>query len=611
MKFLYLVTSLALLFHVATTAAQQPPAPKGSIEGVVVRAGSGQPIAGARVTATRQPAGRGGPPTTAPVQPADVLAIARGLGTAPPSSPSATTDNAGRFVVQGLDEAAYSLLVQGNGYVQQNYGQQFAGGPGRPINVTAGQQVKDIAISLTPTGNVSGRIHDTSDQPLANVPVQLLRYSYNASGQRTFQPVGSVSTDDRGEYRIYWVTPGRYYLMAGKPPSSADSILAMVGPMLGGATNASGNPVQVPNDYAYYPGVKDIAAARSIDVQPAAEVQAIDISLSQKPRTYRVRGFVIDGRTGQPPAHASVAALPRTASVEVAALAAGSDDLGLRYYNPAKGTFELRDLLPGSYVVSASIQTGQGGAVTFPQMGKSTASTTVTITDSDIDGIGITVAPAASVSGRLRYEGQAPRSTGDFIPFQLVTLNSSPLDIRTQLLGMRFVATPPGNTDGTFRVDNVSPGEYRVAMLASGGGNYIKEARFGGVDIVNAPLRFSGSTGETLDILVGTARGQVSGVVADARSQPAPGMRVVLVPDQNRDRTELFRVVTSDQNGRFSMPGVPPGDYKVFSWEAVEQYAWFDPDLLTQFEGAARAVHVTDSSAETVEVRLIPAGGAR
>jgi hypothetical protein len=305
-----------------------------------------------------------------------------------------------------------------------------------------------------------------------------------------------------------------------------------------------------------------------------------------------------------------VGIVPRTAGLETAVLAAGNE-LGSRYYNPDKGTFEIRDLLPGSYVLTASIQTGQPGAVAFPQTAMSATSIPVIITDSDVEGIGITVAPAATVSGRLRYEGQAPRTTADFIPFQLVSLNSSPADVRTQLFGMRFTAAPPGNTDGTFRVDNVSPGEYRVAMLASGGGNYIKEARFGGVDIMNAPLRLTGSTGETLDILVGTARAQVTGVVLDTRSQAAPGMRVVLVPDRNRDRTELFRVVTTDQNGRFTITGVAPGDYKVFSWEALEQFAWFDPDVLTQFEAAGRAVHVTDSSGESVEVRLIPAGGAR
>jgi hypothetical protein len=603
-----LCVAVFFLLFLVSTAAQQPPAPKGSIEGVVVRAGSGQPVAGARVTATRQQA-RGGLVQAAPQRPVQLNAGIRGAPPVP--SPSATADSGGRFILQGLDEGAYSLQVQGNGYVQQNYGQQYAGGPGRAIAVAAGQQVKDIAVSLTPTGNVNGRIRDASDQPLANVPVQLLRYSYNASGQRTFQPAGAASTDDRGEYRIYWVTPGRYYLMAGRPPSSADPVIAMMGQILGGGANASGNPVPAPLDYAYYPGVKDIGAARAIDVQPGAEIQAIDVSLSQKPRTYRVRGLVIDGRTGQPPARASVAATPRTPGAEPA-VGADAAELG-RNYNPANGTFELSDLLPGTYIVAASIPTSSAmpaGPGVFIPGNRANGSAIVAVSDADVDGVAITVALAATITGRLRFEGQTPRITSDAM--LLAPVNSWPHagDLRTQTGNLRFIATPPGNSEGTFRVDDVAAGEYRVRWVAATG-NYIKEARYGGVDVLNAALKFSGPTGETLDVVVGPAQGQVSGVVLDARSQPAPVTRVVLVPDKVRDRAELYRVSTTDQNGSFTMTGIPPGDYRVFSWDGLEQYAWFDPDVLAQSEGGGRAVHVTESSAETIEVRLIPAGGTR
>src|SRR5262245_57888394 len=330
--------SLALLFYVMTTAAQQSPAPRGGIEGIVVRAGSGQPVAGARITATRQQQRTGPVPGT----PQTLVQPNVGIRGAPSSpSPSATTDNAGKFILRELEPGFDSLQVQGNGYVPQNYGQRYTDGPGTAISLMPGQQVKDIAVSLTPTGNVSGRIRDSSDQPVASVPVQLLRYSYNASGQRTFQSVGSASTDDRREYRIYWVAPGRYYLLAGRPPSSADPLIAMIGAAFGGPS-ASGNPVQPTLDYAYYPGVKDIAMARAIDVQAGAELQTIDVSLSQKPSTYRVRGLVIDGRTGQPPARASVAATPRTAVVDrPGVISPDGDELGSRHYNPANGTFEI------------------------------------------------------------------------------------------------------------------------------------------------------------------------------------------------------------------------------------------------------------------------------
>ena len=59
MKLLLLASAIGLLFHIGTSPAQQQQIPKASIEGVVVRAGTGQPVSGARVTVVRQ--GRGGP----------------------------------------------------------------------------------------------------------------------------------------------------------------------------------------------------------------------------------------------------------------------------------------------------------------------------------------------------------------------------------------------------------------------------------------------------------------------------------------------------------------------------------------------------------------------
>ena len=143
------------------------------------------------------------------------------------------------------------------------------------------------------------------------------------------------------------------------------------------------------------------------------------------------------------------------------------------------------------------------------------------------------------------------------------------------------------------------------------GNSYIKEARFEGVDVLNSPLRFSGSVSGTLEIVISSVGGQLSGVVIDARSQPAPVTRVVLIPDRARDRTELYKVATTDENGRFTMSGIPPADYRLFSWESLEQFAWFDPDVLAQSETYGRAVHATESSSETVELKLIPGGSTR
>ena len=81
--------------------------------------------------------------------------------------------------------------------------------------MAAGQTTRDLLLRLTPAATISGRIRDPQGLPLVDVPVHLFRSSYDFQGRRSSQPAGGVRTNDRGEYRICWVTPGRYYLLAG------------------------------------------------------------------------------------------------------------------------------------------------------------------------------------------------------------------------------------------------------------------------------------------------------------------------------------------------------------------------------------------------------------
>jgi hypothetical protein len=353
--------------------------------------------------------------------------------------------------------------------------------------------------------------------------------------------------------------------------------------------------------YGYYPGVTDIASARPLDIEAGAELQAIDLSLPRKPRTYRMRGSVIDGRTGQAPPRANVTITPKAAGFDAGGIGGPGDELGGRSYNPASGTFEIRDLLPGTYVVTASVPNPPNpNARGTPTVTKGTA--TVTLGDSDADGIAIRAVPGATIPGRLRFDTNQLRIT-QFLPLALVPVDSGDNG------RLPFVGNDQTNTDGTFQINNVPPGEYRVSLnpiIAQ----YIKEARFEGVDVLNAPLRFSGAVSGTLDVVLASGGGRVSGAVLDAQAQPMPITRVVLVPDR-RDRTEAYKVATTDQSGRFTIAAIAPGDYKVFSWESLPEFGWFDTEVLAQSETYGHAVHVTESSTETLEVKLIPAGVIR
>ena len=171
-----------------------------------------------------------------------------------------------------------------------------------------------------------------------------------------------------------------------------------------------------------------------------------------------------------------------------------------------------------------------------------------------------------------------------------------------------FPSSPTINPDGTFTINNVLPGQYRMVPQVPNG-YYVKQLRFDRTDALNQPVDViqRGQDTPTLDVVLSTNVSQIEGVVSDSRLQPAAGVTVVLVPDANRDRVELYKTATTDQAGRFTLRSIAPGDYKLFAWEDLEPSGYFDPDFLRRSEMSGKAVHVSESSKLSVNTQVSPA----
>jgi len=218
----------------------------------------------------------------------------------------------------------------------------------------------------------------------------------------------------------------------------------------------------------------------------------------------------------------------------------------------------------------------------------------------DVDGIVLNIVAPVSIPGRLIVEGQQLSSVQGFerMQVQLAQADSLP-----------FTPTPQFQTlksDGTFREDNAMPGQYRISVLLIPPDFYVKEALFDQTDVLNKPLIFNGSVPTPLDIVLSPRAGQVEVTVMNDKHEPARGVQVVLIPDLHRERTDLYKTSISGQNGRLTMRGITPGDYKLFAWEAIEQFAYFDSDFVQRFESQAKPVHVTESGKLTLEVNVVP-----
>jgi len=584
-----LATSTALVLVTLQNPVPVPQlsqVPVGSIEGIVLRADSADPIAKAQVLLTRvmPPPPPGANPAT-PVTP-------------PPAIPPVITDASGKFSFKELEPGTYRLAAIKNGFVRHEYGARTAGGAGAPISLPAGQSMKDISFRMTATAAISGRVRTSSGEPGAALNVQLMKTAYNVQGQRTFQTVNSARTDDRGEYRLFWLTPGRYFVAVGGNSStliSADgaSILFLSGGLVdGSSTNAAA---------VYYPGTTDPLRATTVDVGSGGELPGIDIVLPEQ-QVYRVRGKVVDASTGLPPRTVSISLIPRDPAYS------GLSSNIPPNYNSTTGTFDMRNVPPGAYWLRAQASESTATAVITPNAVGRTLSEALSMATSsrtavqrtldvgaDIEGVLLELGPGISIPGTLRVEG-AP----------LPTTPSPRVVLRTASVNGIASPTLPLNADGTFTLTNVMPGEYRATVLGMPVDYFVKEARIEQTDVLNDLWVITGPVRGTLNIVVSSGAGQIDGTVIDSRLQGVPALQTILIPDQNRDRIDLIKTAVTDQSGKFTLRGVAPGNYKIFAWEAIEPNAYFDPQILRQYEDQGKPVLVTEGGKILADVKMIP-----
>ena len=157
---------LALLLALPAALAAQT-----VLEGVVVDAVTGNPLAGASVTS-----GQTANPTVV------------------------RSDAAGHFRVTAVNGPV--VMVVKAGYLP---GTKFM--PGRNQ-----QDLGQIRMALKPEAVITGKVVDEDGFPSNRAMVQAMHYGPGVNGGRTLGWGGSVQTDDQGEYRIDKLPAGKYYI---------------------------------------------------------------------------------------------------------------------------------------------------------------------------------------------------------------------------------------------------------------------------------------------------------------------------------------------------------------------------------------------------------------
>jgi len=504
-----------------------------------------------------------------------------------------TVDIGGEFKIEGLEAGLYRVSASAPGYVPESQPS--------PTDAQSYYHIGDsVTIRLFKGGVITGTVTGPKG-PLVAVGVYAIRVRDEAD--KPLMPstgFGERATDDRGVYRFYGLLPGGYLIWAAKPG------IGLIAP--------TGYDNDTPT---YFPSsTRDTAS--EVVVRDGEEMTA-DIQYRAEPG-HAISGKVVGVGESQTQ-FSSGAAINlidvRDRSSLVGASASSNDNFSFAIYGVADGEYEV-------------------SAFQFLQSRDELRSPPrrLTVRGADVTGIILTLAPLASIEGRLVFENDPKPGCGkrretaaqETIVFGRryesekkanVAAKTDPL-ADVSLSVTNYVSTGLGDAKGSFTLKNLPPGSYRIDPHPPASGWYVRSIAMRATQTVAARaaslvVARDGITlkpgervsGLTVTITEGAAsiRGRLS--VAAGQSLP-PRMRLYLVPAERDSSEDLLRVFegTVANDGTFMMGNLAPGRYWMIAQPAVQSDSNSVKSIKS--DSAFRAKVLLDAEALKKEIAFKP-----
>ena len=541
--------------------------PAGRITGRVVASDNGRPVKRARVfiSAVEMPGGRG-----------------------------MLTDDAGVFDFTELPGGRYTLTVSKSGFVSLSYGQRRPLQAGTPLQLAEDQQIKGIQFQLPRGSVIGGRVLDEDGDAMPGVVVRVMRYQYQ-QGERRLTAAGTAQTDDRGQFRVWGLMPGDYYINAVMRGGGFGGFGGAFGPGGGafagrggrGSGGAPGGNEQDQTNYAptYYPGVPSVNEAKPITVGLSQEVLDVNFGM-QLVKIARITGHVAN------PDGTMVTSGNVNLSPESTASGRGNQ-LGVNFGGRIEwdGAFTITNVPPGRYVLRARADDSL-----IPLF----AMQPLSLNGEDVSDLNVTLSAGASITGAVTFlPGQAPAP--DPTQIRLSAPSTDQSDFGPQ-------PNARVDKDGRFALEGVSAGSHLVRAAGNLRGWILKSVTIGGRDVTDTPVAVR--SGETLGNVVVSFTdrlSEVNGKVTDDGGAASPDFTVLAFPTDSTLWRPLARQIMTarpDQTGQYRIRGLPPGEYYLVAVDPAEQGEWFEPAYLDDHRAGAGRITLGDGDVKTHDFKV-------
>jgi hypothetical protein len=465
-----------------------------------------------------------------PAPNATVVLLPGGRGQSRSLTPVMKTvsDKGGNFKFEKVPVGDYVLNVAMPGFVNPAEVDRQLIEQGTPVALDEGDEVRGIELSLKRGAVITGRVTDGSGQPIIEADVRLWRVDnpQNDTGLSIQQPFMPL-TDDRGIYRLYGLSAGRYKVSVGQNEKWA-------------TVNGQGADIYL---QTFHPDVTEQTKATIIELGLGEEANNVDIKLNNRLKAYAAHGRMIEAETGRPVARKQI-------------LSARANEQG-RYqgqilhpnlFSTDTGTFRLDGLTSGRYMIFCV-----DGSDTYGEP------TIFEIKDADIAGLELKVRPAASLSGRVVIEG-----TRDPQILALAQKLRLWVDVQPSLYNGQL--PPQIAPDGSFKVIGLRPGKAHLSTES------LKEMGLVLLRIEHngeAVREFNLKEGEDLKglrVVMAYSSAVIRGMIKTETGKLPADVRVTVQAYRIEKERTFVDSVEVDGLGRFVFQGLTPGEYEIIPY---------------------------------------------
>ncbi len=526
-------------FAATVLLAQTPgasPNQGNSIEGKVINDRTGLPLRDARVVLQPEKGGAG-------------------IGV--------DTDESGTFAIRNVEAGRYSLSAARDGFLPSSA--CLMGSLRLPpiFYIGTKEAVSNLTFRLRPFAVITGKISLDDGEPAMSIRVEAYRKFWDHV-RHGYKLAASAVTNDRGEYRMFGLQPGSYFVAATVVRAQAGN-----DPV---AENRS-------TRYAttFYPDSTRLGEAAPVRLEYGVEVGGIDVSL-KRVRKVTLHGRIVSGTTGAPVSSASIAMqmldAQNTASIAV----------NMPVTFDREHRFEIRDVVPGPYVMWA--ETADGGKALEGHA-------PLTVGEADIDNVELTVQGERPGSAVLVVAGNVRLDDP-------VRLRFEPRNERGKVVESTKVASVAG-----FHFSLMGDDRYDLFVTGLPNDFYMAGVRVNGVDAITTGIDGgSASLSQPFEIVIDANGGRISGRVIGPDDSAWSRAKVALIPDPPAGRAQSYREGATDENGLFTLRGIAPGQYILIAWMEDPPCELYDPDGMAVCRSLGISVESHDAREQNVELKM-------